>query len=95
MFVGARSGTLIIDFSTIRPDVTVELARQARAKGLRLLDAPVSGGEAGAVNGGLSIMVGGDAGDFAAARPRRGTRGGRAGIPPAAWFRRVSPDRGP
>jgi 2-hydroxy-3-oxopropionate reductase len=69
VFGSAKPGTLIIDFSTIRPDVTAELARQARAKGFRLLDAPVSGGEAGAVNATLSIMVGGDAGDFAAARP--------------------------
>jgi 2-hydroxy-3-oxopropionate reductase len=69
VFAAARPHTLIIDFSTIRPDVTAELARQATAKGFRLLDAPVSGGEAGAVNATLSIMVGGAADDFAAARP--------------------------
>ena len=69
VFASAKPGTLIIDFSTIRPDVTAELARQARAKGFRLLDAPVSGGEAGAVNASLSIMVGGDADDFEAAKP--------------------------
>ncbi|MPV38757.1 2-hydroxy-3-oxopropionate reductase [Georgenia subflava] len=69
VFAGAGPGTLIIDFSTIRPDVTAELAEQAREKGLRLLDAPVSGGEAGAKNAALSIMVGGSAEDFAAARP--------------------------
>jgi 2-hydroxy-3-oxopropionate reductase len=69
VFAAARPHTLIIDFSTIRPDVTVELARQATAKGFRLLDAPVSGGEAGAVNAALSIMVGGAADDFEAARP--------------------------
>ena len=46
----AKPGTLVIDFSSIRPDVTVELAKQAREKGFRLLDAPVSGGEAGAKN---------------------------------------------
>jgi 2-hydroxy-3-oxopropionate reductase len=69
VFAAARPDTLIIDFSTIRPDVTAELARQATAKGFRLLDAPVSGGEAGAVNATLSIMVGGAADDFEAARP--------------------------
>jgi 2-hydroxy-3-oxopropionate reductase len=69
VFASAKPGTLIIDFSTIRPDVTAELARQARAKGFRLLDAPVSGGEAGAVNASLSIMVGGKADDFEAAKP--------------------------
>jgi len=69
VFATAKPGTLIIDFSTIRPDVTVELARQARASGFRLLDAPVSGGEGGALNATLSLMVGGEAEDFEAARP--------------------------
>ena len=68
VFDSARSGTLIIDFSSIRPDVTAELAAQAAAKGLRMLDAPVSGGQAGAVAGTLSIMVGGRADDFESAR---------------------------
>jgi 2-hydroxy-3-oxopropionate reductase len=67
VFQNARPGALIIDFSSIRPDVAAELAAQARDKGFRLLDAPVSGGEAGAVNATLSIMVGGDAADFEAA----------------------------
>lgn len=69
VFASAEPGALIIDFSSIRPDVTVELARQADKQGLRLLDAPVSGGEAGAVNATLSIMVGGSPADFAAAQP--------------------------
>jgi len=69
VFDSAPPGTLVIDFSSIRPDVTVELARTARDKGLRLLDAPVSGGEAGARNAALSIMVGGEATDFAEAEP--------------------------
>ncbi len=69
VFAHAKPGTLVIDFSSIRPDVTAGLAEQARAQGLRLLDAPVSGGEAGAKNAALSIMVGGDAADFEAARP--------------------------
>ncbi len=75
VFENAKDGALIIDFSSIRPDVTVALAAQARERGLRLLDAPVSGGEAGAVNAALSIMVGGDAADFEAAQPVLGTVG--------------------
>jgi 2-hydroxy-3-oxopropionate reductase len=69
VFDHARPGTLVIDFSSIRPDVTAELAGQARERGLRMLDAPVSGGEAGAVAASLSIMVGGETADFAAAKP--------------------------
>ncbi|MEO8851953.1 MAG: 2-hydroxy-3-oxopropionate reductase [Allobranchiibius sp.] len=65
----APAGALIIDFSSIRPDVTVELANEAKEKGFRILDAPVSGGEAGAKNAALSIMVGGSAEDFATAKP--------------------------
>jgi 2-hydroxy-3-oxopropionate reductase len=67
VFESAKPGTLVIDFSSIRPDVTVELAGQARDRGFRLLDAPVSGGEAGAKAASLSIMVGGDKADFDAA----------------------------
>jgi 2-hydroxy-3-oxopropionate reductase len=69
VFDHAPAGALIIDFSSIRPDVTVALAAQATERGFRILDAPVSGGEAGAVNAALSIMVGGTAEDFAAAKP--------------------------
>jgi len=69
VFENAEPGTLIIDFSSIRPDVTAALAEQANAKGFRLLDAPVSGGEKGAVDAVLSIMVGGAAEDFAEAKP--------------------------
>jgi 2-hydroxy-3-oxopropionate reductase len=69
VFESAQPGTLVIDFSSIRPDVTVELAALAKDKGFRLLDAPVSGGEAGAQNAALSIMVGGAPDDFAAAQP--------------------------
>ncbi len=68
VFESAAPGALVIDFSSIRPDVTAGLAEQAAAKGFRLLDAPVSGGEAGARNAALSIMVGGSADDFEAAR---------------------------
>ena len=69
MFDTAKPGTLVIDFSSIRPDVTAHLAAQAKEKGLRILDAPVSGGQAGAEAASLSIMVGGEEADFEAARP--------------------------
>ena len=69
VFANGKPGALIIDFSSIRPDVTVELAEQAVAQGFRLIDAPVSGGEAGAINAALSIMVGGKAEDFDDAKP--------------------------
>ena len=69
VFAHAQPGTLIIDFSSIRPDVTAELAKTAAERGLRIIDAPVSGGEPGAVNATLSIMVGGTEADFAAAKP--------------------------
>lgn len=69
VFDTAAQGTLVIDFSTIRPDVAAELAATARQSGLRMLDAPVSGGEQGAIDAALSIMVGGRADDFDAARP--------------------------
>jgi 2-hydroxy-3-oxopropionate reductase len=69
VFESAAPGTLVIDFSSIRPDVTAELAQIASERDFRLLDAPVSGGEAGAKNAALSIMVGGAAEDFAAAQP--------------------------
>jgi 2-hydroxy-3-oxopropionate reductase len=69
VFAHAQPGTLVIDFSSIRPDVTAELAKPAAAHGLRIIDAPVSGGEPGALNATLSIMVGGADADFAAAKP--------------------------
>ncbi|OKI19138.1 2-hydroxy-3-oxopropionate reductase [Nocardiopsis sp. TSRI0078] len=69
VYDNAKPGTLVIDMSTIRPDVAREVAEAGTARGLRVLDAPVSGGEAGAVEAKLSIMVGGDQDDFEAARP--------------------------
>ncbi len=69
VLAAGKSGALIIDFSSIRPDVSVELAEQAVAQGFRMIDAPVSGGEAGAVNAALSIMVGANDEDFAVAEP--------------------------
>jgi 2-hydroxy-3-oxopropionate reductase len=65
----ARPGLLLINMSTIRPHSEVVIAEAARAAGVRTLDAPVSGGEPGAINATLSIMVGGAAEDFAFALP--------------------------
>lgn len=75
VFEHARPGTLLIDFSTIRPDVAAGLAAEGAGRGFRLLDAPVSGGEQGAIEGTLSVMVGGSAGDFEAAAPVFGAVG--------------------
>jgi 2-hydroxy-3-oxopropionate reductase len=65
----AKPGTLLIDMSTIRPETSLAVAKAGQDKGIRVLDAPVSGGEAGAKQAALSIMVGGEADDFEAAKP--------------------------
>jgi 2-hydroxy-3-oxopropionate reductase len=65
----AKPGLLHIDCSTIRPDVARKIAEAGADKGIRVVDAPVSGGEAGAVEGTLSIMVGGAPDDVEAAMP--------------------------
>jgi 2-hydroxy-3-oxopropionate reductase len=56
---GARPGTVVVDMSTISPTATRRIATELAAKKIEMLDAPVSGGEVGAVNAALSIMVGG------------------------------------
>ena len=66
---GARPGLLFLDMSTISPLVSQKVGEALRAKGVRMLDAPVSGGEKGAVDAALSIMVGGEKSDFDAALP--------------------------
>ena len=64
-----KPGTLHVDMSSIRPDVAKRVAEAGRERGVRVLDAPVSGGEQGAIDGTLSIMVGGSPEDFADSRP--------------------------
>jgi len=64
VFERAKRGSIIIDFSTIRPNVATDMAHLASQEGFTLLDAPVSGGEAGAIAAQLSIMVGGDLNGF-------------------------------
>lgn len=75
LLVNATAGLLYIDMSSIRPDVAREVAQECAAKGIRALDAPVSGGETGALQGTLSIMVGGGDADFEAAKPLLDTMG--------------------
>jgi len=69
VFAGVRPGMLLIDMGTISPLTSVRLAQQAGTLGADMLDAPVSGGDVGAINGTLSIMVGGDVSVLERARP--------------------------
>ena len=68
-FAGMQAGTLFVDHTTASADVARELAAFAASRNIAFLDAPVSGGQAGAENGALTIMVGGDQVDFDRARP--------------------------
>lgn len=69
LFEGISEGSLVVDHSTISPDSTVKFADEVAARGGSWIDAPVSGGSEGAVNGTLSIMVGGSEEDVERARP--------------------------
>ncbi len=69
VFSAMQRGTILIDTSTIAPDTARRLAERAASLGATMLDAPVSGGEIGAVSGTLSIMVGGDQAAFDEVRP--------------------------
>jgi 2-hydroxy-3-oxopropionate reductase len=69
VFASMAAGTTVIDMSTIAPASARQLAASAADRGGAMLDAPVSGGEIGAINGTLSIMVGGDAAVLARVRP--------------------------
>jgi 2-hydroxy-3-oxopropionate reductase len=69
IFSTLQAGTILIDTSSIAPAASRRLAERARSLGAALLDAPVSGGEIGAINATLSIMVGGDATAFDTVKP--------------------------
>src|SRR5215216_5513138 len=69
IYAHAKPGTLHLDMSSIRPDVAKKVAEAGKERGMRVLDAPVSGGEQSAIDATLSIMTGGDPNDFADARP--------------------------
>ena len=66
---GAERGSVVVDMSTISPSVTRKLAKTCADKGVEMLDAPVSGGDRGAIAGTLSIMVGGSRGAFERVKP--------------------------
>ncbi len=68
-FEGMSKGALLVDHTTASAELARELDAAAKAKGFGFLDAPVSGGQAGAQNGTLTVMVGGDAASFARAEP--------------------------
>jgi 3-hydroxyisobutyrate dehydrogenase len=68
-FAGMAPGSVFVDHTTASAEVARELAQAARARGLWFVDAPVSGGQAGAVNGVLTVMCGGEANAFEAMRP--------------------------
>lgn len=77
MLTYLKSGALLIDMSSISPVVTGELQKALKEKGVRLLDAPVSGAELKAIDGSLAIMVGGDEKDFQDALPLFEIMGGK------------------
>ena len=77
VFETMRPGTIVVDMSTISPVATRRLAIETASRGGTLLDAPVSGGEIGAINATLSIMVGGDASALERVRPVLGAMGSR------------------
>ncbi len=72
---GAQSGSLVVDMSTISPKATRKMAKNLESRGVKMIDAPVSGGSEGAVNGTLAIMIGGDQEDVEKARPVLETMG--------------------
>lgn len=69
VLAGLPAGGIVVDCTTSSPSLAVEIHDAARARGVAALDAPVSGGDVGARNGALSIMVGGDAAAFERVRP--------------------------
>jgi 3-hydroxyisobutyrate dehydrogenase-like beta-hydroxyacid dehydrogenase len=68
-FAGMRPGAVFVDHTTASAEIARQLHREALARGLHFIDAPVSGGQAGAVNGALTVMCGGDEAPFAAMQP--------------------------
>ena len=68
-FAGMKPGAIFVDHTTASAEVARELYAAAKAQGLQFVDAPVSGGQAGAQNGMLTVMCGGDADAFAAVQP--------------------------
>ncbi len=69
LFDSARNGTYLVDMTTTSPTLAKRLYQEGKNKGLHVMDAPVTGGDTGAKNGTLSILVGGDAADYQALLP--------------------------
>lgn len=69
VLAGAREGMILVDMSTISPEATRQLAAQLQEHGVQMLDAPVTGGDVGAQQGTLSIMVGGEESAFEQVKP--------------------------
>lgn len=69
VLAGARENSIVVDMSTISPSATRRIAEQLGRHGVHMLDAPVSGGEQGAIDGTLSIMIGGESAVFERVRP--------------------------
>jgi 3-hydroxyisobutyrate dehydrogenase len=67
IFAGVRRGAIVVDHTTASAEIARELHAEAKSRGFDFVDAPVSGGQAGAENGVLTVMCGGDAGPFAKA----------------------------
>jgi 3-hydroxyisobutyrate dehydrogenase len=67
IFAGTRQGAIVVDHTTASAEIARELHAEAKTRGFDFVDAPVSGGQAGAENGVLTVMCGGDAGPFAQA----------------------------
>jgi len=84
---GCKTGNVIVDMTTSEPSLAVEIAAQAKQRGVVSIDAPVSGGDVGARNATLSIMIGGDADTVAALEPIWKTMG-------AKWIRQGGPGAG-
>lgn len=69
ILAGMRPGALLVDHTTTSAELAEELYQAAKEAGVRFIDAPVSGGQAGAENGALTVMIGGDEADVAQAQP--------------------------
>jgi 2-hydroxy-3-oxopropionate reductase len=76
VIANARESTVLVDMSTIHPEVSARITAAAESAGMRSLDAPVSGGERGAIDGTLSVMVGGDQSVFDSVLPVLSVMGG-------------------
>jgi 3-hydroxyisobutyrate dehydrogenase len=87
VLAGSKPGSVIVDMTTSRPSLAVEIAERAAARRVTSIDAPVSGGDVGARNATLSIMIGGDADTVAALEPIWKTLGSK-------WIRQGGPGAG-